>query len=270
MDLEGRYYEVQAAFTGAETQVGPYIDVSKTALRMQTVGKHRHHSELDISRCKTLPGCDMTFLDSQITGMAFMLQRSTGGVPVSSQRAAIADIAEAQNKLRSIRSFGGFLVDVTELGKTDTSLGFASQYTLYADHGHCHKPLLIVVPNGAVFSQWSEKIYDHYKDLMLIISNDSKPSEAKFLKDWVSATAMREAPDKLNNWPTHFQFIFNTEDPRASKAVILSPYYSHALRTVETSHRKRFGYQLKARGKGKNKRKEHKGHPQEEPVYRIN
>lgn len=54
----------------------PHID-------LKTTGKHRLHQELDISTCSTLPNCKWTFLDSQVNAMAFMLQRSTGGIPVS-------------------------------------------------------------------------------------------------------------------------------------------------------------------------------------------
>ena len=126
------------------------------------------------------------------------------------------------------------MVDVTGFGKTDTALAFASFHALYGDHSDGHRPTLIVTPNGAVFNQWVKKIYDKYHDLNLIISNDDKPSDAKYLMSWVSSTAMREAPIKLDNWPAHLRYIFDPANPQASKAVIVSPFDSHSGRTIET------------------------------------
>ena len=93
--------------------------------------------------------------------------------------------------------------------------------------------MLIVVPNGAVFSQWQEKIWSKFQDSTLIISNEDKPSDPKFLSNWVSTTAMRVAPAQLDKWPVHLRYIFDVKDARASKTVILSPYDSHASRTMQ-------------------------------------
>ena len=194
---------------------------------MNTTGKHGLHKELDVNTCSTLPGCDWTFLDSQVNSIAFMLQRSTGGIPVSEERARDPKVASACRSLDSVCTFGGYLVDVTGMGKTDTALGFASQYALYGkhvDHSDGHRPILITTPNGAVFSKWVEKIFHHYLDLTLVISNDDRPSDAKFLKNWVSSTAMREAPHKLDNWPDHLRYVFNTNDPRASKKKVYTVF----------------------------------------------
>ncbi|KAL8976770.1 MAG: hypothetical protein Q9205_007295 [Flavoplaca limonia] len=229
---EGRYYQVQAAFTGAQTQVGPYVDVAKVALGMKTVGKHKDHPELDLSECTTLSGCKARFLDSQITGAAFMIARSHGGVPVAKDRLNDPAVAAAAAALECIKTSGGFLSDVTGLGKTDETMLAVSYNALYGDHSAGHKPHLITVPNGAVFSQWQHKIWSDYRDLQLIISNDERPSEAKFQECWVSSTAMREAPASLKNWPESLRYIFDPKDPRASRVVILTPYDSHVARTV--------------------------------------
>ena len=64
-------------------------------------------------------------------------------------------------------------VDVTGLGKTDTALRFASQYALYADHTDGHRPILSTISNGAVFSQWVEKIFQDYQDLEQVMTISS-------------------------------------------------------------------------------------------------
>lgn len=271
MAASGRYYDIQAAFTGSESQVGPLVDSCKMALGMETVGKHGHHELLEVSKCTILPGCQMSFLDSQVNAIGFMVQRSYGKIPVSESRAGIPEVKKACDTLRSIRTFGGYVVDVTGFGKTDVALAFASFHALYGDHSDGHRPTLIVTPNGAVYNQWVKKIYDNYHDLNLIISNDDKPSDAKYLLNWVSSTAMREAPIKLDNWPAHLRYIFDHTNPEASKAVIISPFDSHSGRTMNTvwtastsgvrTKKKRSARQAIA------KTKDRKDHPGEEPLF---
>ena len=55
----------------------------------------------------------------------------------------------------------------------------------------------------------------------LIISNDDKSTDANFINSWVSSTAMREAPNKLNNLPLQLRYVFDMKDPRASTTIIL-------------------------------------------------
>ena len=89
---------------------------------MKVTGKHGLHKDLNQSIATTLPKCTANFLDTQITGAAFMLQRTYGYILVSAERANDLQVAAALRQMRSIRTYGGYLVDVTGLGKTDTSL----------------------------------------------------------------------------------------------------------------------------------------------------
>ncbi|KAL8646788.1 MAG: hypothetical protein Q9210_005932 [Variospora velana] len=231
MNADGRYYQIQAAFSGSNANVGPFVEVSKIALAMKVCCKYRN-TDLDGSLCTALPGCKRTFLDSQITAAAFIIQRTYGGIPVPEERRVIPEVAVALDALKSIKTSGGFLADVTGLGKTDEALLALSWCAVYGDHSHGHRPHLITTPNGAVFAQWAEKIWQDYRDVQLIISNDERPSDQKYQDCWVSSTAMREAPADLRNWPEHLRYIFDPADPRASRAVILTPYDSHMARTV--------------------------------------
>ncbi|KAL8834745.1 MAG: hypothetical protein Q9170_003622 [Blastenia crenularia] len=232
MMTDGRYYQVHGAFSGAQSQVGPFVDASKTVLGMTVSGKHHTGETLDQNRCIPLPKCKAQFLDSQVTGATFILQRMYGTIPVGKDRSKLQDVARAVMQLESIRTCGGFLADITGLGKTDESLLALSWSAVYGDHTDGHRPHLAVVPNGTVFNQWQEKIWNDYRDLTLIVSNDNKPSDHRFAENWVSSTAMREAPDTLRNWPSHLKYIFDKTDPRSSKVVILTPYDSHATRTI--------------------------------------
>ena len=183
MDIDGRYYRIQAAFTDADTQTGSMVEPSKIALGMNAIGKHEQSKILDQNKFTTLPKCKAEFLDSQVTGAAFMLQRIYGQVPVDTERAKDPEVTIASNKLKSVKTDGGYLVDVTGFGKTDTACLFLCQHALYGDHSAGHRPALIVVPNGVVFSQWQGKLFDKFPDLTLIVSNDEKPSKTKYLQN---------------------------------------------------------------------------------------
>ena len=176
---------------------------------METCGHHGDKKDLDQSKYNALPKCKARFLDTQITGAASMLQMSNGCIPIAAERAQDPGVAKAYDSLKSVKTYGGYLVDVTGFGKIETALLFACQQALYADHSSGHRPQLVVAPNGAVLNQWQKQIADFFGDVSLIISNDDRPSEARFLHNWVSSTAMREAPNKLDNWPVHLRYVWD-------------------------------------------------------------
>lgn len=134
--------------------------------------------------------------------------------------------------------------------------------------------MLIVTSNGAIFNQWVGKVFDNYQDLHLIISNDDKPSDSNFLKNWVSSTAMSEAPHKLDNWPEHLRFVFDRNDARASKALIISPFDSHAARTMDIIFVEKSKLQAKkgtliTERQAKSKTKRRGRHLSEQPIFKT-
>ena len=147
-----RHYQLQAAFTGSDTQTGPMVDPCHRIMDMVTAGKHGHHQDLDVSWCKSINSA-FTFFDSQVNGAAFMLQRSTGKIPVSAERDRNPSVMEARAQLNSVVTHGGGLVDGIGFGKTITALLYITQMALYADHTTGHRPPALIVPNGAMFAQ---------------------------------------------------------------------------------------------------------------------
>lgn len=104
--------------------------------------QYYHRNDLGHRRAESCHGTKTaTFVH-----VAFMLQRSTGGIPVSKERALLPEVAKAQEKLKSIQTSSSYLIDVTDLGKTDTALGSASPYALYGDYSDSHRPMLVVMP----------------------------------------------------------------------------------------------------------------------------
>ncbi len=167
-----------------------------------------------------------------------MLQRSFRKIPISKERANDPSIREAAQSLESVKTFNGYVVDGIGFGKIMVFLLFASQYSKYADYTAGYWPMCIIVPNGAVFGQWVDVIWIYFRDLHLIISNDDKLSEIKFLNNWVSSIVMREALKSLDNWPERLKYVFDTKDSRAAMTIFITPYNTYKDRTVDTAYKK--------------------------------
>lgn len=94
----------------------------------------------------TLPKCKAQFLDSQVTVLHSYVSEAMG----TPARKDDPEVVKACISLQSVKTSGGFLVDVTGFGITDTACLFLSQHAVYADHSSGHRPMVIVVPNGAL------------------------------------------------------------------------------------------------------------------------
>ena len=208
-----RYFDIQNAFTGSASQTGPPIAICKLILGMKFISKHGQAQLLDRSVCTLIGDCKVSFLDSQINGAVFMLQRSCGRIPIDSGRVNDPELAKAAKKLESIQTFGGIVVDTMGFGKTYTALLFLAYYARCMTERDvniiaAHRPALCIAPSGIVLHQWQEEIIQ-FPTITLIIAHGDRPINAKFAINWVSATAMREAPRKLTNWPPHLRYIFD-------------------------------------------------------------
>ena len=78
--MQDENYKVEQAFTGTEVQVGPFVDLCVRLLGMKKTGAHHGQNRLDSSACTRFKS-EARFLDHQIMGAAFMLQRTLGYVP---------------------------------------------------------------------------------------------------------------------------------------------------------------------------------------------
>ena len=73
-----RFFEIQNAFTGDNTQTGPPVNLSATLLGMSFATRHGPMQAMNMSTCSLLPGCPINIFDSQVTAAVFMLQRIFG------------------------------------------------------------------------------------------------------------------------------------------------------------------------------------------------
>lgn len=206
-----RFFDMQKAFTGSSVQTGPPVNPSKRLLGMKFAGKHGQTKVLDLSSGSLWPGCPVQFLDSQINGAVFMLQRSCGTIPIDKDRSMDTKLHEIATSLRSVQTYGGFLVDTMGFGKTFTALLFLSYYVKCTSQALIpsqtgFRPTLCIVPSGVLLHQWTQAI-EKFPELTLIIAHGEKPPSGN--ANWVSATNMRQAPKDLKTWPPFLHYIFD-------------------------------------------------------------
>lgn len=223
------------------------VDLCRALLDMTVVGKHGQAKILNRSVCNVIPQCKVEFLDSQVNGAVFMLQRTLGSIPVATKFADDAHMRGIAAKLKSVQTHGGIVVDTMGFGKTYTALLFAAYHAAYAPHTGTsgkpvHRPILCIVPAGVVLQQWQDAIKDKFLSLNIIVAHGERPNDAKLSMHWVSAMAVRDYPQSLRNWPKHLRYIFDLTNPKASQTIILSSYDTFAQRTLKvTKQQKRNG-----------------------------
>ncbi|KFY97411.1 hypothetical protein V500_02085 [Pseudogymnoascus sp. VKM F-4518 (FW-2643)] len=154
----------------------------------------------------SIPGCKIEFLESQLTGAVFMLMKTLGHIPVPVD--APDDVKEAASTLIDLATGGGMLVDGMGLGKTYTAILFLVYYVLYATKDQKIPPACC----------------------------GDKPAKPQDRVRWISATAMRDAPSKLEYWPHGYEYIWDQSDPRASNVVVLSSPETWAGRTIDEEY----------------------------------
>ena len=222
-----RFYKVQHVFTGAASQVGPRIDLCIKVLAMQFTrldGRARKWSCLLITRAKR------DYYEYQVNGAVWMLSRSLGAMPGNLPEAhtALPEVKAAMDRLKGPRTYGGFVVDSTGLGKTIMVLLFLALFSQYHQEEK-HRPTLLTVPT-AVIKQWADEIQQHWKMFRLVVAYGDRTQFAKGTT-FMSAKAMRNLP-RTSRLPRHLKRMFNVEDPEASKYIVLTTYETIASRTI--------------------------------------
>jgi hypothetical protein len=91
---------------------------------------------------------------------------------------------------------------------------------------------VVLVLAGVVLSQWIEAM-KLFPTIRVLYMHGEKPADPVLARDWISSTAIREAPRKMTHWPAHLRYIWNINDPRASSVVLLSSPETWQGRTLQ-------------------------------------
>ncbi|KFY93428.1 hypothetical protein V498_04442 [Pseudogymnoascus sp. VKM F-4517 (FW-2822)] len=222
---------IQAAITGTIQQTGPYVDTCRTVMGAVFARKHGEAQVLDKVTLSSIPGCNIEFLDSQLTGAMFMVTKTLGYVPIPVD--ASDEVKEAASTLAGLATRGGLLVDGMGMGKTLTAILFLAYYTLYAPkNAENYRPILILAPGGVVLKQWIDAL-SKFPQFTVLSCYGDRPVKPQDRVRWVSATAMRDAPEKLDHWPENYKHVWKRTDPRAAATIIISSPETWAMRTLD-------------------------------------
>jgi SNF2 family DNA or RNA helicase len=198
------------------------------------VHKHGQAGVLDCNACSVIPGCTVAFLDSQINGAVWMVQKSTGQFPLAPGMSDNSNAIAAAEQISGIQTFGGLLVDGMGLGKTFTALLFLAYYAAYCPKIHGHRPTLILVPGGVVLCQWVQA-FKQFPSLTMLLVHGERPTDPALRSIWVSHTAMRQTPDNTAHWPHNYKYVWDRYNPQASSVVLLSTPDTWASRALDNA-----------------------------------
>lgn len=174
------------------------VDISRVVLAMSQTSYHGVAQILPKFRCNALPDCRAEFLDTQITGAVFMLQRSNSSIPMPPSPTPETDNAAAE--LQALATHGGIIADTMGLGKTYLALLFVNYTAIYQKRTE-HKPCIILTPNGVVLTQLLQAIRKLFPDFTPILTHSERPTKAAISNQWVSAITMQQASHDLRQWP---------------------------------------------------------------------
>ncbi|KAI5927455.1 P-loop containing nucleoside triphosphate hydrolase protein [Camillea tinctor] len=256
-DIEGDAVQptrsaVQALISASPNSLGHPVEPCAQYLKMVKCGKYGNKGST-IWRSPLFPCLDNKdgrkgLLDHQITAVVWILSRFFGELPRLSLRSKdpksgrtrlnIESDADYENRhsLRGPRYFGGILADSMGLGKTLVTvalLGLLTSQRLNVVRDKKgvskHRPILILVPNTTLVSQWVDEIHQA-TDIRTIRDIVISGNGIKARADQQRATVLT-VEEFRGRWPQRLDYMWDEHDPRASRSIIIMPIETWAGRT---------------------------------------
>lgn len=235
---------------GSTSQVGPEVNACLELLDMQIPegSEGMHKGILRKYTSRHTPTVQAPLLAHQITGFVHMLIRTCGEFPLNEEQRKPENkpkydkILERLN-YKSPEVRGGFLEDAPGMGKTFTALAFFSWWSQHAHHEDdfnenkvSYKPTMLLTPDGHVLRQWVEQINKNFTGINLIVA---KPGErwswkTKEFGQQRFRYVDRSAFVKKEDWPSDLSYIWDTDDKRAARTIIITPYTTLRARLIQS------------------------------------
>lgn len=199
-------------------------------------------------------------LDHQVTAIVWLLSRMFGELPRLKYRdpltgTLLSDVitsSERENRasLKGPKYFGGILADSMGLGKTLITVALVDLLVtqklnvLRAEDGRTskHHPILLIVPNATVASQWIqefEQVTDESTLRHIVVScpgMDESAGQGK-LQAFQNRVVLLDR-EKFMQWPASLRYMWNQDSPQASQVVLITTMESWAARTCICSQKK--------------------------------
>ncbi|KAI1363766.1 P-loop containing nucleoside triphosphate hydrolase protein [Xylaria arbuscula] len=184
-------------------------------------------------------------LDHQVTAIVWLLSRLFGDLPrlkykdssTGSTCYNVQTLSEVDNRdrLKGPKYYGGILADSMGLGKTliivaliDLMISQQLNILPRDDEFGIHRPTLLVVPNATVARQWVQELKEvvDVANLTIIVSGPG-------LEDLDNSLGKISFLDRgdFKYWPWPLDFVWDEDDPRASRTVLITTIETWAGRT---------------------------------------
>ncbi|KAI1822177.1 P-loop containing nucleoside triphosphate hydrolase protein [Xylaria intraflava] len=243
--------EVQSVITAGSHTLGPPLNPCAIYLRLTKCGEYGR-SKSTVWKSPYLPNLDYKdgrkgLLDHQVTAIVWLLSRLVGDLPklkskhgvTGKQYTDIETSLEEDNRVRlkGPKYFGGILADSMGLGKTLTTVALIELlirqklHVLQVDGTTKHRPILLIVPNATVGNQWIKELCQIDKHVLrqivtsgpgLEISDSETPERVIHLER-----------EHLKKWPAAINYMWDVNNRRASKVILVVTMESWASRTCD-------------------------------------
>ncbi|KAI0521787.1 P-loop containing nucleoside triphosphate hydrolase protein [Xylaria bambusicola] len=236
----------QSFISASPNSLGPPINPCARYLLAKQCGKYgRRNSTVWIS--PFIPKLDNEggrrgLLDHQVTGIVWLLSRLFGDLPTLKCKdplegtlcSNIQSLADADNRdrLKGPKYFGGILADSMGLGKTLIVVALVNILisqglnTMRRKNGKIeHLPILLIAPNATVACQWVQEfknVLDESTLHQIILSGPG-------LEEITNTVHLDR--ESFNQWPAPLCYVWDKNDSRASKVIIITTMESWAGRT---------------------------------------
>ncbi|KAI0540527.1 P-loop containing nucleoside triphosphate hydrolase protein [Xylaria digitata] len=232
----------QSFIAASPNSLGPPINPSAAYLKMTKCGQYGPGNST-LWKSPFLPKLDNEdgrhgLMDHQVTGIVWLLSRMFGSLPTLRYRDPSTNVyhlsvgtSSDAKLLRGPKYFGGILADSMGLGKTLITVALVNLLMsqrlniLKAEDGTSkHRPILLLTPNATVANQWVEEFTKVIDEVQIIVSGQGLESASR-------PRVISLDRDNFKQWPAIIGYVWDENDPRASKIVIIMTTESWAHRT---------------------------------------
>ncbi|KAJ5574154.1 SNF2-like protein [Penicillium hispanicum] len=171
----------------------------------------------------------------QITGAVGLALKLIGKIPakpllelagLSAESVEGQRVSRAADRLEDLRIHGAILADETGFGKTKQCLLAALLYAVIAIEPEC-RPTLLLVPPGLI-SQWLDEIKEFWPFFTQVLSHGDPDLKRKMTMRTLTPRALSEMGNAV---PHDLRFIFDKDNDQARRAIVISSYETHSIRT---------------------------------------
>ncbi|KAI1332831.1 P-loop containing nucleoside triphosphate hydrolase protein [Xylariaceae sp. FL0255] len=258
----------QTVMSASPSCLGPPINPCLRYLKMQICGQYGPN-RMPIWKSPLIPNLGSPndggkgLLSHQVTALVWLLSRFFGDLPelfyrdprVHGKLSNISTVGDAQNshKLAGPKYFGGILADSMGLGKTLITTALLdllvrkelhdAEVAIYDEQAdgqaekkvkrRGHHPILLVAPNVAVLTQWIEEICNICNESVIetiIVASNIRDESSSY-----GERVIRLARNDFLAWPDRLDYVWNDQDIRAAKSIILVTLDVWSNRTMTTT-----------------------------------